>query len=44
MPLEECYRIIINGRGEDFDPEVVDAFLVDKSKVEEIYYQTSEEE
>ena len=44
MPLEECYRIIINGRGEDFDPEVVDAFLVDKRKVEEIYYQTSEEE
>ncbi|MDY3917525.1 MAG: HD-GYP domain-containing protein [Candidatus Limivivens sp.] len=38
MPLEECYRIIRNGRGEDFDPEIVDAFLMDKSKVEEIYY------
>lgn len=38
MPLEECYKIITNGRGEDFDPEVVDAFLADKSKVEEIYY------
>lgn len=38
MPLEECYKIIMNGRGEDFDPEVVDAFLMDKSKVEEIYY------
>lgn len=38
MPLEECYRIIENGRGADFDPEVVDAFLTDKSKVEEIYH------
>lgn len=38
MPLEECYKIITNGRGEDFDPEVVDAFLTDKSKVEEIYH------
>lgn len=37
MPLDECYRVIENGRGEDFDPEVVDAFLTDKSKVEEIY-------
>lgn len=38
MPLEECCRIIMNGRGTDFDPEVVDAFLTDKSKVEEIYH------
>lgn len=41
MPLEECYRIITNGRGEDFDPEVVDAFLTDKGKVEEIYHHYS---
>ena len=38
IPPEECYKIITNGRGQDFDPEVVDAFLADKSKVEEIYY------
>lgn len=38
IPLEECYKIITNGRGQDFDPEVVDAFLADKSKGEEIYY------
>lgn len=37
MPLDECYKIIVNGRGVDFDPEVVDAFLEDKSKLEEIY-------
>lgn len=36
MPLEECYRIIENGRGIDFDPDVVDAFLENKDEVEEI--------
>lgn len=40
MPLAECYRIIQNGRGQDFDPEVVDAFLMDTGKVEEIYHET----
>ena len=38
MTLEECYHIIANGRGVDFDPEVVDAFLMDKGKVDEIYH------
>ena len=37
MPLEECYRIIKNGRGTDFDPDIVDAFMSNKDKVEEIY-------
>lgn len=27
MPLEECFKIIKEGRGRDFDPELVDAFL-----------------
>lgn len=40
MPLDECYRIITEGRGEDFDPDIVDAFMMDKDKVEEIYYNT----
>lgn len=38
MPVEECYRIISDGREEDFDPEIVDAFLSDKSKIERILY------
>lgn len=38
MPLEECYRIIEQGRGTDFDPDVVDAFMKDKEDVERIYY------
>ena len=37
MALEDCYNIIIKGRGEDFDPDIVDAFLKDRDKVEEIY-------
>lgn len=37
MPLEECYRIIEKGRGEDFDPDVVDAFMMNPGKIEEIY-------
>lgn len=38
MPLQECYEIIENGRGSDFDPDIVDVFLVNKENVEEIYY------
>lgn len=37
MPLEKCYDIILKGRGEDFDPEIVDAFMMNRNKVEEIY-------
>lgn len=39
MPLEACYSIIRDGRGTDFDPDVVDAFLMDREKVEEIFYE-----
>lgn len=39
MSLEACYDIITRGRGVDFDPDIVDAFLADRNKVEEIYYQ-----
>ena len=37
IPLDECYQIILNGRGEDFAPDIVDAFMMDRGKVEEIY-------
>lgn len=39
MPLETCYDIIRKGRGVDFDPDVVDAFLADTDQVERIYNQ-----
>lgn len=38
MPLEQCYDIIQKGRGKDFDPDIVDVFLANKDKVEEIYH------
>lgn len=38
MPLKECYRIIENGRGTDFDPDIVDAFFANRDQVEAIYY------
>lgn len=37
IPLEECYDIIRRGSGVDFDPDVVDAFLMDTDQVERIY-------
>ena len=41
MPLEECYNIIEKGRGEDFEPDIVDAFMSNRNRVEEIYYSES---
>lgn len=42
MPLEQCYRIIEDGRGGDFDPDIVDAFMCNRNKVEEIYKKGSD--
>lgn len=42
MPLEQCYSIIENGRGTDFDLDIVDAFMMDKDKIEEIYTYAKE--
>lgn len=36
MPLEECFQIIMNGRGTDFDPDIVDAFMLKREQIEEI--------
>ena len=36
MPLEECFKIISDGSGRDFDPIVADVFLDMRDKVEEI--------
>lgn len=37
IPLEKCFQIIIDGRGSDFDPDVVDAFMFNQEKIKEIY-------
>lgn len=42
LPLEECFKIIENGRGTDFDPDVVDAFLERRKDVTGIYEELKE--
>ena len=37
MPIEQCFEIIKNGRGQDFDPIIVDVFLDVKDKVVRIH-------
>ena len=37
MPLEQCFEIIRNGRGEDFEPTLVDVFLEIKDEIIEGY-------
>ena len=37
FPLEECYRIIEEGSGKDFEPDIVEAFLMDKKEIEKIH-------
>lgn len=44
MPLDACFKIIQEGKGEDFDPIIAQVFLDMRSKVEEIYEKTMEEE
>lgn len=37
LPLEECFKIIEEGRGTDFDPELVDLFLGAKDRITSYY-------
>lgn len=39
LPLEDCFRILRQGRGTDFDPDIVDAFLEGPEKVKAIYFR-----
>lgn len=41
MPLEECFRIIENGRGVDFDPVIADAFLGIKEIITDVRSSTA---
>lgn len=38
MPLEKCFEIIRDGRGTDFDPDIVDAFFASQYKIEAVYH------
>ena len=37
LPLETCFKIILDGKNNDFDPEIVDAFLSKKKEIIEVY-------
>ncbi len=38
MPLEQCFEIIEQGSGQDFEPIIVEAFLHIREKVEKVHY------
>jgi len=44
MPLDECFKIIENGRGKDFEPLMVDVFLSMKREIVKIYNNNHNEE
>ena len=44
MPLEDCFAIIKEGVGRDFDPVVANAFLNDRGRVEEVFQKIFEQE
>ena len=39
MPIEECFQIIQNGAGKDFDPDLVELFMNARDKVLAYYEQ-----
>jgi putative two-component system response regulator len=42
FPTAECFQILIEGRGQHFDPKVIDAFLSAKEKIVEIQIRYAE--
>lgn len=41
MPLEECFKIIKEGRGSDFDPDIVDSFFEEEDEIRRIVKEVS---
>ena len=39
MPIDKCFKIIEEGKGTDFDPDLVDKFLESRAMIEELYYR-----
>lgn len=44
MPLQKCFAIIYEGKGTDFDPEIVDAFFERQKEIVRIYNKYREAE
>ena len=42
MPLDRCFEIIEEGRGRDFDPVIVDAFMNIKDEVIKVHNKNME--
>ncbi len=43
MPLDKCFGIILNGRGQDFDPDVVDAFFSIRDTIERVHDELNQD-
>ena len=43
MPLEKCFAIIYEGKGTDFDPEIVDAFFERQREIVKVYNRYRDE-
>ena len=39
LPLEECFQIIEEGKGQDFDPVIAEVFLEIRDQIRKIYEQ-----
>lgn len=37
MPLDKCFEIIKNGKGQDFEPIIAQVFLDIRSKIEQVH-------
>lgn len=42
FPLDECFRILEEGRGTHFDPDILDAFLKRKSEIIQTFFDYSD--
>lgn len=43
MPLDQCFHIIEEGRGRDFDPVLVDVFIEIEDKIRKVYEESKTE-
>ena len=43
MPLDQCFHIIEEGRGRDFDPVLVDVFIEIEDKIRKVYEESKAE-
>jgi response regulator RpfG family c-di-GMP phosphodiesterase len=42
--LDTSYEILLEGRGKHFDPEIIDVFMKNKDKIEQLYHYLNDEQ